>query len=64
MRVTLTHPKEREWYNDMEACYKAIKKCREIRKNPVKAKEGGVTHTMIPIEMWEALKPVIDELED
>ena len=64
----LTDEEKREW-KDMQKCYHAIQKAREIRKSSL-PKRGlnidgtarvGASHTSIPMEMWEALQPVIEE---
>ena len=44
----------------MQVCYEAIKGARLIRSNPVKVRKDGATHTMIPMSMWEFLRPVIE----
>ena len=59
--------KERE-LQDMQKCYEAIKKAREIRYTPQHKhrRSTGASHTHIPMAMWEVLKEVIevpDEIE-
>ena len=65
MKVTLLSKEEKQEYMDMQACYKAIKKARIIRRNPAECRVEGVTHTNIPMSMWDVLQPVIEvESED
>ena len=47
---------------DMQKCYEAIKKAREIRYAPRhKHRRGtGASHTHIPMAMWEVLQEVIE----
>ena len=60
MKVTLLSEDEKQEFEDMQSCYKAIKQARLIRSNPVKVRKDGATHTMIPMSMWEVLQPVIE----
>ena len=52
--------------SDMQKCYEAIKKAREIRYAPRhKHRRGtGASHTHIPMAMWEVLQEVIEISED
>ena len=69
MRVELMTASEKREWQDMQQCYRAIKKAREIRKSSLprhgynidgSAREGA-SHTHIPMEMWEVLQPVIEK---
>ena len=57
MKVTLLSKEERREFDDMKACYKAIKGARVIRRNPVESRSDDV---IIPMSMWEVLQPVIE----
>lgn len=63
MKATLLSPSDKSEYDDMRACYEAIKKARLIRKKPVNRRKEGATYTNIPMEMWEVLQPVIEVIE-
>ena len=60
MKVILLSEKDKQEFDDMQACYEAIKKARIIRKQPVVRRKEGATYTNIPMEMWEVLQPVIE----
>ena len=63
MRIELMSESEKREWEDMKACHEAIKKAREIRKtsrNVLERNLKGVTHTHIPIQMWEVLQEVIE----
>ena len=69
MRIELLTDEEKREWEDMQKCYRAIQKAREIRKSSLprlgynidgSAREGA-SHTHIPMEMWEVLKPVIEK---
>ena len=62
MKVLLQSEKDKQEFEDMKACYEAIKKARLVRR-PVNVRTEGVTHTMIPMSMWEVLQPVIDVVD-
>ena len=65
MKITLFTKEEKQEYEDMKACYKAIKEARLIRKAPVVQRKGRLTYTHIPMTLWEVLQPVIEvESED
>ena len=63
MKVTLQSEQEKVEFEDMQACYKAIKRARVIRNQPAVQRKDGVTYTSIPMSMWEVLQPVIEAVD-
>ena len=61
-----TEAAEEKERQDMQKCYEAIKKAREIRYAPQHKyrRSTGASHTHIPMAMWEVLQEVIEVTDE